>query len=456
MSKQSKSSILVDDIAQKIHTELKENKILRYKDIVQPVFDEFKTKDVYIVEDFTKFYDEEFIENVFLGILKRFPDTNGKEVYLKALRNDELSKENILCLVRYSQEGISNDVNILGLKKYNIVYNMIKKRYIGKIFKALFFFFNLPSKLAQISKHERYMHKTTKNTFFLEDAIRALQDENTMLHMDIKGFKDSVKNYATQVARNQQYISKLQSTLENIASTHTKDGDFSKNLNKIVKVENQKAMDLLYLAFEDKFRGSKDEVENRLKVYLPYILDLKDENKVVLDVGCGRCEWLNLMQKNNIQAKGLDLNSVVIEEGLTHGFDIKNQDAIAYLQMQPDESFNAITGFHIVEHLPFEVMVQMFKESLRVLKKGGIVIYETPNPENIFVGAHYFYNDPTHKNPLVPETLQFLLQFVGFSNVEIKRLHTYAEAAGIKNEQDDFKNHNFYNAMDYSVIGYKL
>jgi len=456
MSTQSKSSILVDDIAQKIQNELNENSQSRYKDILKPIFNEFKTKDVYVIDDFTKFYDEEFIDNLFLGILKRLPDKDGRELYLKALRNEKLSKEDVLCLIRYSQEGISNNVNILGLERYNKLQKIFKKRIIGRISKILYSLYKLPETLSHIFKYENYMYRLSQNTFFLEDAIRTLQDENSILRSEISNFENSVKSYETQIVRNQQYMSKLQNTLENISNDNKSNEDFSKDLSTTIQNENKKAMDLLYLAFEDKFRGSKTEVEDRLKVYLPYILDLLDENKVVLDVGCGRCEWLNLMKKNNIQAKGLDLNSIVVDEGLTSGFDVKNQDVIAYLQKQPENSLNAITGFHIVEHLPFEVMIQMFQESFRVLKSGGVVIYETPNPENLFVGAHYFYNDPTHKNPLVPETLQFLLQYTGFSNVEIKRLHTYAQAAGIENEQDDFKNHHFYNAMDYSVIGYKL
>ena len=162
-----------------------------------------------------------------------------------------------------------------------------------------------------------------------------------------------------------------------------------------------------------------------------------------------------MLRENSIKAKGLDLNTPMIEQAKALDLDVINEDVITYLKKQSDNSIDAITGFHIVEHLPFEVMMSMFFESLRVLKSGGLVVFETPNPENILVGGHYFYNDPTHKNPLVPVTLEFILEYIGFDLVEIKRLHTYADAAKIPPSEDPFLNNNFLNAMDFAVIGYK-
>jgi len=98
--------------------------------------------------------------------------------------------------------------------------------------------------------------------------------------------------------------------------------------------------------------------------------------------------------------------------------------------------------------------MRLFQESHRVLQKGGIVIFETPNPENILVGAHYFYTDPTHINPLVPTTLYFIAEQNGFTDIEIKRLHKYSRYNDIK-AADKFIADNFLNEMDYSVIGHK-
>ena len=100
-------------------------------------------------------------------------------------------------------------------------------------------------------------------------------------------------------------------------------------------------------------------------------------------------------------------------------------------------------------------MVNLFDEALRVIKPGGMVIFETPNPENILVGAHYFYSDPTHVNPLVPETMAFILEQRGFNKIEIKRLHKYSDYHEF-NVDNEFIEKNFNNEMDYAVIGYKV
>ena len=126
-------------------------------------------------------------------------------------------------------------------------------------------------------------------------------------------------------------------------------------------------------------------------------------------------------------------------------------DVIRYLKTLKNESLALITGFHIIEHLPFKTIMSLFEQSLRVLKKGGMVIFETPNPENILVAAHYFYLDPTHIAPLVPATTHFMLQQSGFHSIQIKRLHPGNET----DINDKFIKEHFNNEMDYALIGYK-
>ena len=192
---------------------------------------------------------------------------------------------------------------------------------------------------------------------------------------------------------------------------------------------------------------------------MPYIKEVVSSPlEEVLDVGCGRGEWLELLKENGIKAKGVDLNSLMIEESSSLGLDTKVQDAIAYLKALEDETLSAISGFHIVEHLPFDILVQLFDESLRVLKKGGMIIFETPNPENIFVGACSFYTDPTHINPIPPSTLQFLAQNRGFKDVDIHRLHPVKQPIYPDIEKADDINTLIFAStkeQDYSIIGYK-
>lgn len=220
--------------------------------------------------------------------------------------------------------------------------------------------------------------------------------------------------------------------------------------------EEKHKFDALYVEFEDKFRGSRENIKARVEVYLPYInrLPFTKEQIEILDIGCGRAEWLELLSDNGYKAKGIDLNQIMVSISKELNLDVEQADVLQYLKSLKSESLSVITGFHIIEHLPFEVLITLFEESLRVLKKEGMVIFETPNPENILVGARYFYTDPTHINPLVPATMQFLAEYNGFKEVEIKRLRKYSDFNAIDVDSEFIKN-NFSNEMDYAVIGYK-
>jgi SAM-dependent methyltransferase len=225
------------------------------------------------------------------------------------------------------------------------------------------------------------------------------------------------------------------------------------------KEQEKYSLESFYIAFEERFRGSYEDITARLKVYLP----LMEEAKVgtiqspVLDLGCGRGEWIELLQNNGYVARGLELNSIAVKECQRKGFDVIESDAIAYLQSMPKESVGALTGFHIIEHLPFEALIGLFDEAMRVLVPGGLVIFETPNPQNVLVGSNTFYLDPTHLNPLPSQMIKFMAESRGLTQVKIIELHPYPEnhRLGGSDVADRFSDY-FYGPQDYAVVGYKL
>lgn len=179
-----------------------------------------------------------------------------------------------------------------------------------------------------------------------------------------------------------------------------------------------------YRAFEDRYRGSRELIKSRLQVYIPLILPLIDLYKdcKALDLGCGRGEWLELLKENKFDAYGVDLDRGMLSACTERGLAVSEKDAITALHELSDESQTIVSGFHIAEHLPFDVLSDLMKESYRVLKPGGFLILETPNPENIQVATANFYLDPTHQRPLPQQLLTFLAEFYGFSRVKILRL----------------------------------
>lgn len=185
-----------------------------------------------------------------------------------------------------------------------------------------------------------------------------------------------------------------------------------------------------YRAFEKVHRGPRELIKSRLTAYLPFILPLRQVDNACtgVDLGCGRGEWLELMRENGIDVQGIDLDQGMLEAAHESGLNATHGDAIQHLQSLAPESQMLVTAFHLAEHLPFERLHMLVQEALRVLKPGGVLILETPNPENITVGTTTFYIDPTHQRPIPPPLLSFVATYHGFEKVRILKLQ---EAAGL-------------------------
>ena len=193
--------------------------------------------------------------------------------------------------------------------------------------------------------------------------------------------------------------------------------------------------DNFYRTFEDKFRGSRMLIKSRLRAYLSFVEPLKDidTDTNALDLGCGRGEWLELLKEVGISGHGIDIDDGMLLACKELDLSVETGDAITYLQALPDECQTIVSAFHVAEHVTFEQLQSLVSQALRVLKPGGILIMETPNPENIVVGTRDFYLDPTHKRPIPPELLSFLPEFYGFARTKVIRLQEAKDLAGREN-----------------------
>ena len=189
--------------------------------------------------------------------------------------------------------------------------------------------------------------------------------------------------------------------------------------------------DQFYRAFEEKFRGPRGLIQQRLEVYLPFVQPVcaAYPEALVFDLGCGRGEWLELLQKNSIAAMGVDLDTGMLAACQQINLKVQCQDALESLKQLQDGSASVVSAFHLVEHLPFDRVKDLVAECHRVLKPGGLLIMETPNPENFMVATHNFYLDPTHLRPIPPDLLAFVPEYLGYESVKILRLQ---ETAGVK------------------------
>ncbi|MBU0761867.1 MAG: class I SAM-dependent methyltransferase, partial [Candidatus Altiarchaeota archaeon] len=236
---------------------------------------------------------------------------------------------------------------------------------------------------------------------------------------------------------------------ENVVNVLTKRAELEEE-------EEKRLLNSLYVSFEDRFRGSREDIALRGEVYIPYIKNagVGKSKSPIVDIGCGRGEWLELLKSRGFVASGVDLNEVMVSESKKRGLDVEEMDALEYLKKQKNNSVGAVTGFHIVEHLPLSYLIRLFDECLRVLKKGGLVIFETPNPENIIIGASNFYTDPTHRNPIPSWTLAFLLENRGLKVNEIVK-QKKDKVNMEDNVLEDMFNTYFNTSADYAVVASK-
>ena len=227
-----------------------------------------------------------------------------------------------------------------------------------------------------------------------------------------------------------------------------------------IRADLEGAQDNQYLAFENIFRGPENDIKKIQEEYIPYLQEhaLGTEGMPVLDIGCGRGEWLEALRDRGLHAQGVDSNTKMLEVCRSKGLTVTHSDALSFLQSAADSTFGAITAFHVAEHLQFSKLLVFIDQALRVLRPGGCLILETPNPENVLVGSYTFYNDPTHIRPLPSGLLRFTVEWRGFVDVELRNLHPYPDAmhfpasSGIVGER---LNRLLYGPQDYAVLARK-
>lgn len=224
--------------------------------------------------------------------------------------------------------------------------------------------------------------------------------------------------------------------------------------------EEAQRFDDFYLAFEDRFRGSRDDILKKVSEYVPLVLENQSNGAEcpVIDLGCGRGEWLEALRAVGCLAKGVDVSSAMVATSRQLGLDVVESDALAFLRSQKAATVGCISAFHLVEHIPLQALIDLFQEARRVLRPGGLLILETPNPQNVIVGACNFYIDPTHESPIPPMTLQFIAEYSGFEDVQIIPKHAFDEMhhfAQPRTPTEELLNNMFFGAQDYALIAKK-
>lgn len=198
----------------------------------------------------------------------------------------------------------------------------------------------------------------------------------------------------------------------------------SEKINKsTVFLANQPDWNHFYRAFEDRFRGSSEHIKSLLKVRYREIiashLALLKPPYTALDLGCGRGEMLTLLAELGCHSTGVDSSDKMFGDlSNIPNIILKKADILQFLASTPSNSLHFISLIHVIEHCPSEYTFSVLKETHRILQKSGILLLETPSLYSLWSASRQFYLDPTHKTPLHPEYLQFLLEYLGYKDVQ--------------------------------------
>lgn len=313
----------------------------------------------------------------------------------------------------------------------------------------------------QEAAHDELQHLFNENQARYERKLQSLKDEHgdgiAALESRLGDKRDIIQKDLESI---QKDLESIQQRLENVQSECAKDvrvdrisqklhdyrthlldtqrrlkllleearkrlpAEISQEQIETIAEQSQHALDAFYVSFEDRFRGLRSEIKARAAYYLPLVAECQagSSSRPVIDLGCGRGEWLDLLREHEMVGKGVDCNQVMVQVCHELELDVRQTDALSYLRSLPDNSVGAVTSMHLVEHISFNDLIALFDECLRVMKPGGLVMLETPNPENITVGSCNFYMDPTHRNPIPPELLRYVAEARGFVDAQIHRL----------------------------------
>ncbi len=418
-------------------------------------------RDFYLIND-----DEAFVRFAYRSLLRRAADMDGFESSCRRLA-DGASRASTVCSLRLSREGKIAAIRLDGLPVAFIAWLLERGlRTIGLR--------PLARRVARIADNffagkefddtEDSRTRTGADLAVLRFVeswrapLEAHAGRTAVLEREVHILRDAVHNLTTHV---QQLRSELHYARHATSHTLQAQSSITPQHNALSEhsapVENAD-LDAYYVAFEDANRGSHQAFIDKLAVYVGVFETLHQPGRApLLDIGCGRGELLDHLKGLGITARGVDTNPVMVALCRERGHDVVQGDALTVLRSLPDESLAAVSGFHIIEHLPFEVLFALVRECRRVLQPNGFILFETPNPENVLVGSHTFYHDFTHRNPVTPTALEFLAQYHGFAELQIIRSSPYPSSAKVPGDDalTQRVNGHFCGPQDFALLACK-
>ncbi len=276
------------------------------------------------------------------------------------------------------------------------------------------------------AQQDLWDRQRTFNLIVLEHLIRNEEyrdDHRRRLEyleaLDSEGIDEIMRHNDALFARADQKVDRYRREVRDLlgslgaALSVVKSGDPSQAVETVARAHEEHG----YLELERRYRGTEEEIRERISAYLPWLQKLP-EGGTVLDLGCGRGESLALLRDHGIPARGIDSSARMVALCLERGLEAAEGDLFKTLEELPEASLGGIVSFHVIEHLPGAALDRLVRLAYRALRPGGVLILETPNPLSMVVAARNFWLDPTHIRPVHPESLKLMYELAGFDPVE--------------------------------------
>jgi O-antigen chain-terminating methyltransferase len=297
-----------------------------------------------------------------------------------------------------------------------------------------------------------FQHRTGQNEAFFRDQIK-LQHADYEAALDRYGVDIQKRLWADLERVRKDYDHLIHSELRLIRQRSA--GSQPSAAGTVASPAQPPApaqLDFDYTRFAERFRGAEDYVKKGQQFYLPYFAGRRE----VLDIGCGRGEFLELMHHAGVPARGIDLSRESVELCRQKGLQAETADLFVYLADLPEAALDGIFSAQVVEHLPPERLPEMIRLAASRLARDGVLAIETPNPECLAIFASHFYLDPTHTRPVPHALMAFYMEESGLGGIEVHRLSPAIESMpALASLPEDFRQ-AFFGGLDYAIIGRKL
>jgi 2-polyprenyl-3-methyl-5-hydroxy-6-metoxy-1,4-benzoquinol methylase len=298
--------------------------------------------------------------------------------------------------------------------------------------------------------HAGFQHRSDLMDANYRDAMRGQ-------HRDFQG---DLERYATDIQKRLwgdmermrvEYDRLIHSELKLIRQrSHIRAGEPPPRSSNAPVAEPELPFD--YTRFAERFRGTEEYVKAGQQFYLPLFANATD----VLDIGCGRGEFLEMMRETGVPARGIDLDEESVALCRQKGLEAEVADLFVYLENLPEGELGGIFCSQVVEHLPAARLPEMIRLCASRLRRNGVIAIETPNPECLAIFATHFYLDPTHQRPVPHPLLAFYFGEFGIGSIEVRKMSPAIESMpSLKSLPEDFRD-AFFGGLDYAIMGRKL